>query len=144
MDIVAMSSGLEAALARTGETVTAFIEKFAGEPIDADERYHTMTRAPTRNPLKVPDGHPLIKRTVVLRGRTSAKPYVYAESLLVPGRLPAVFFVRLETSADPIGRILTEEGITFTRSPLAPPDLRPPVVRGDSATAPNGCALARR
>ena len=92
-----------------------------GEPIDAYERHHEMTHSSTTDCLGVGPGRQLLKRTVVLRGRRSAKAYLYAESLLVPGRLPAAFFRRLETSVDPIGRILTEEGIAFTRVPLRAP-----------------------
>jgi len=44
---------------------------------------------------------------------------VYAESLIVTSRLPEGFCHRLETSIDPIGRILDEVGITVTREDLA-------------------------
>jgi len=47
---------------------------------------------------------------------------LYAETILVPSRLPANCRQRLESSSDPIGRILEEEGITITRQPLGGPE----------------------
>jgi chorismate-pyruvate lyase len=140
---VATPSGLAMALARTTGTVTAFLEQLVGEPIDARERRHEMTHSGTTDSLGVGPGRQLLKRTVVLRGRRSANAYLYAESLLVPGRLPAAFFRRLESSVDPIGRILTEEGIAFTRVPLPDPDRRLVSLYGDTAPALVGCPLAR-
>jgi chorismate-pyruvate lyase len=119
---VAKLSGLEAALSRASGTVTAFLEQLVGEPIDARERRHKTTRAETSNSLRVAEGHPLIFRTATLEGRTSGRLYLYAETVLVPSRLPANFRLRLESSSDPIGRILGEEGITVTRQPLGGPD----------------------
>jgi chorismate-pyruvate lyase len=143
MFIVATSSGLALALGRTTGTVTAFLEQLVGEPIDAHERHHEMTHSDTADCLRVGPGNQLLKRTVVLRGRRSATPYVYAETLLAPGRLPAAFFSRLKTSVDPIGRILSEEGITFTRVPLPGPDPRDEFVDAGALPVPDGCSLAR-
>ena len=56
--------------------------------------------------------------SIILRGRTSAQSYVHAESLLDPSRLPVAVYQQLETSSDPIGRILNREGIAFTRCQL--------------------------
>jgi len=140
---VATNSGLEIALGRTSGTVTTFLEQLVGEPIDAYERHHEMTHSRKTDCLGVEPGHQLLERTVVLRGRRSAKAYLYAESLLVPGRLPAAFFRRLETSVDPIGRILTEEGIAFTRVPLPRPERPHASVHGDTPPAPDDCPLVR-
>ena len=86
--------------------------------------------------------HPLLRRSTVLQGRRSALPYMHAESLLVPSRLPAAFCLQLETTSDPIGRILAKEGIGFTRSPLPRPDRRHGSVFGD-APVPDEHLLAR-
>ncbi len=119
---VATLSDLEAALGRASGTVTAFLEQLVGEPVDAGERRHKTSRAETSNSLRVREGHPLILRTAALHGRTSGRLYLYAETVLVPSRLPVNFCLRLESSSDPIGRILEEEGITVTREPLGRPD----------------------
>jgi chorismate-pyruvate lyase len=115
-------SSLESALRRAGGTVTAFLEHLVGEPIDAGERRQQTTKAGFPNSLRVGEGHPLIFRTATLQGRTSGRSYLYAETVLVPSRLPATCRQRLESSSDPIGRILEEEGITITREPLEEPE----------------------
>ena len=57
-------------------------------------------------------------RAATLQGSVSGHPYVYAESMIVVSRLPPSFIHRLETSADPIGRLLDEAGIVATREDL--------------------------
>ncbi len=135
-------SRLEQALQGTGTSVTAFLEQLVGEPVDAYELRQVMTQAGAPNALEVGEGHPVLQRSAVLRGRSSDQPYVYAESLLVPDRLPADFFRQLENSTDPIGRILAKEGIAFTRSalPWSVPS-RSPVV--DDRPVPEEHLLAR-
>ncbi len=115
---MAKLSGFEAALSRASGTVTTFLEQLVGEPIDARERRHRIIRAEPSNSLRVAEGVPLIFRTAALEGRTSGRVYLYAETVLVPGRLPNNFRRRLESSSDPIGRILAQEGISVTRQPL--------------------------
>lgn len=115
---VTARSRLELALGQTGRTVTTYLEQLVGEPIDAHERHHATARAGTPNAFGVADGHPLLERTAVLRGRRTAQTYVRAESVLVPSRLPGDVCRQLERGSDPIGRILAREGIEFSRSPL--------------------------
>ncbi len=140
---VSTSSGLETALSGASGTVTAFLEHLVGEPIDAHQRRHEMTRADTSSALRVAEGHPLLLRAAVLRGRTSGRPYLYAESVLVPSRLPGGFRRRLESSSDPIGRILGEEGITVTREPLAGSDRGSVPVSSQTGSAIGDYLLAR-
>jgi chorismate-pyruvate lyase len=140
---VAKPSGLESALGGAIGTVTAFLEQLVGEPIDARERRHTMIRADAPNVLRVAEGHPLILRTAALGGRTSGRLYLYAETVLVPGRLPANLRLRLESSSDPIGRILEEEGITVTRQPLGGPDPGSAPVSPETGIALGDYLLAR-
>lgn len=60
----------------------------------------------------------MLQRAATLRGRISGSSYVYAESVIALGRLPTRFRLRLESSIDPIGRILTDMGIVVTRENL--------------------------
>ena len=117
---VATPSGLAVALGRTTATVTAFLEQLVGEPIDAYEPHHEMTHSDNTNRLGVGSGRQLLKRTVVLRGGDRQRRTFYAESLLVPGRLPAEFSRQLGTVSTQSGELLTEEGIAFTRASSAP------------------------
>jgi chorismate-pyruvate lyase len=118
---MANPSGLEIALDGTDGTVTAFLEGLVGERVDAHVRRQRVARAGPSNRLAVDEGHPVLLRSAVLTGRVSDHPYVYAETVLVLSRLPARFRERIEAGFDPIGRILTEEGIEVTREVLTGP-----------------------
>jgi chorismate-pyruvate lyase len=119
---VANRLGLQAALDRTSGTVTDFLEQLVGEEIDAHTHRHDIVEAHNANGLGVEEGEPLLHRAATLRGRTSGCSYVYAESIIVLARLPTGFRHRLETSTDPIGRILDEMGIAVTRQGVGGPD----------------------
>lgn len=119
---VADGSRLRAALENTNGSVTEFLEQLVGESIDARAHHHEMIVAPTSNRLNVPEGEPLLQRAATLCGRTSGSAYVYAESLIATNRLPTSFCHRLESSIDPIGRILDEMGIAVTRTNMDVPD----------------------
>ena len=125
----AMANGLSlrAALSGTNGTVTDFLEQLVGEKIDAHTHRHDIVDAHDANGLGVEEGEPLLHRKATLQGRTSGRSYVYAESVLVIGRLPAEFCNQLETSTDPIGRILDKMGIAITRHGVGEPagDPRP-------------------
>ncbi len=106
---------LRAALDTTSGTVTDFLEQLVGEKIEAHIHHHDMVDADTANGLRAEEGEPLLHRAATLRGRTSGRSYVYAESVIVVGRLPTGFCDQLMTSTHPIGRILSQMGIPFTR-----------------------------
>lgn len=118
MEVVANGLGLQAALAKSSGTVTTFLEELVGEGIDAQADHHDIVSAPAANELRVLEGEPLLHRAATLRGRISGASYVYAESVIVTSRLPRGFHLRLESSTDPIGRILDEMGIAVTREGL--------------------------
>jgi chorismate-pyruvate lyase len=118
---MAIPVDLRAALDGTSGTVTSFLEQLVGERIDAHARGHETIGASTANDLQVEEDHPLLHRAATLRGRTSGRSYVYAESIIVTSRLPPGFSDRLEFSRDPIGRILDEMGIAVTREDLVEP-----------------------
>jgi len=115
------SPRLERWLGDATGTVTAFLEHLVGEPIDADVGLHVTTAAAPDNALGVAAGRPLLARSALLTGRRTARPYVYAESLIDPGLLSEDARRRLATSRDPIGRILGDEGLAVRREPLDGP-----------------------
>ena len=122
--------GLGAALDGMNGTVTDFLEQLVGETIDAHAHRLDRIEAHKARDLGVDEGEPLLYRAATLRGRTSGRSYVYAESIIVSDRLPTAFGNRLETSTDPIGRILGEMGVVVTRQDLGEPD-GPPRPNGD-------------
>ncbi len=119
---VSIRSGLWEALESTSGTVTSFLEQLVGENIDAEPLRQDRVGASASNHLGVPQGEPLLQRAATLRGRRTGSEYVYAESIIVTNRLPTKFCLRLESSIDPIGRILDEMGIVVTRKHLVEPD----------------------
>jgi chorismate-pyruvate lyase len=121
MTSVAAASGLRVALSSTGGTVTDFLEHLVGEPIEARGRRHERVGAPAANDLGVEEGGPLLHRAATLQGSVSGNPYVYAESVIAMSRLPTRLLDRLETSNDPIGRILEEAEVAVTRVDIEEP-----------------------
>ena len=115
------ASDLLSALQRAQGTVTEFLEDMAGEPIDADILTQNPGPAGNDNSLRIEPDAALIRRNVLLTGRTSGRRYVYAESAIAAGRLPASAQRRLESSRDPIGRVLTAHRLEVLREPLAGP-----------------------
>jgi len=116
MGLVANRTGLRAALESTNGSVTDFLEQLVGERVDARAQHHRMVVARTSNQLGAEMGEPLLERSATLCGRVSGAPYVYAESVMATSRLPTSFCLRLESSNDPIGRILDEMGIATSRT----------------------------
>jgi chorismate-pyruvate lyase len=113
--------GLRAALDRTSGTVTDFLEQLVGETIDAHTHRQDIVEAHNATGLGVEETEPLLHREATLRGRATGRSYVYAESLIVVGRLPIGFCRQLVTSTDPIGRILEEMGIAVSRHGVGEP-----------------------
>ena len=133
---------LESELRHNATTVTGFLERLVGEPIEVHEHHHVTTQAAIPNLLAVEEGHRLLKRSSVLRGRRSEQPYLHATSLIVPSRLPSSFCRQLEMSSDPIGRIFEREAIAFTRSPLPGPPLDQHSLPGGSSQS-DDCLFTR-
>ena len=96
-------------------TVTEYLEDLVKERVYAEKLEQVQTTASSANRLSVEFGHPLTRRIVLLRGQQSSRAYLYAESLLVSSRIPWTTRNRLETSTDPIGRVLAEQGFALTR-----------------------------
>jgi chorismate-pyruvate lyase len=99
-------------------TVTEFLEHLAGESIDADILSQSTGPAGYDNSLGLESDAELIRRIVLLTGRSSGRRYVYAESAIAVGRLPAPARRRLESSRDPIGRVLAKYRLEVRREPL--------------------------
>jgi chorismate-pyruvate lyase len=110
---------LSEALAGLQVTVTEFIEDLVNEPLFADKVEQFEMAATSLNRLFVEPGLPLMRRATLLRGKLSSREYVYAETSLVPSRLPSKARERLKQSSDPIGRIIVDCGVRVRRVNLA-------------------------
>jgi chorismate-pyruvate lyase len=111
---------LTAALSEPGATVTEVLEDLVREPVVAHKLDQGETTAAEGNRLAVEPGHPLARRVTVLRGARSSRPYLYADTLIVTGRLPVGTWRRLARSNDPIGRVIVEDGLPLTRVGITP------------------------
>jgi chorismate lyase len=102
-------------LRREGGTVTEFLERRAGEAILAEVVSQEKRRAGPDNALALAAGAPVVRRAVLLRGRSTGRKFVYAESTIASGRLPGSVMARLWGGREPIGRVLLEHGLSVRR-----------------------------
>jgi chorismate lyase len=111
---------LAGALAAHRGTVTDFLEEVGGEPVDA--LVLSQVTGPVTDPTAWSGTSPaasVLRRTAFLVGRSTGTRYLYAESEIRTDRLPMDVGRRLESSRDPIGRVLAEGGVTLRRQLLA-------------------------
>ncbi len=134
---------LDLALQSNPGTVTQLLEFLAGEPVDADIRHQLEGPAGAGNPLGLAPSAPLLCRAVLLTGRDSGHPFVYAESAIAVDRIPRSVRRRLETSRDPIGRVLLDHRLVVRREPLLDPVEATPVY-GDVVPLLGGAVRSRR
>ncbi len=116
-----MGLELATALARHAGTVTDLLEQLAGEPIYADILWQGPDRAGDDNGLELGPNEETLRRTVLLTGQASGRRFVYADSTIAGGRLPDSARRQLETSSEPIGRILSDHQLDIWRQPLPDP-----------------------
>jgi chorismate-pyruvate lyase len=117
----AVTAEVMAALEHTEQTVTEFLEDLASEPVDAEIITQRAGPAGGDNWLGLAPQAELVRRAVLLTGRSSKRAFVYAESSIAPERLPSSVRQRLERSRDPIGRVLVDQGVQVRREPLDGP-----------------------
>ncbi len=110
-------------LAQGTATVTELLEHLAGEPIEADILHQREVPAGADNLLSLPVTARTVHRTVLLTGGTTGRVFVYAESVIATGRLPPAACLRLETSRDPIGRVLVDHHLDVDRRWLGPAEV---------------------
>lgn len=115
------AAALSTALERNTVTVTEWLEHLSGESIEADIRHQDTGPAPEDNPLGLAPGAPVLNRAVLLTGRATGLAFVYAESTIAIDRLPGSVPRRLQTSPDPIGRVLLDHHLVVRRRPLSGP-----------------------
>jgi chorismate-pyruvate lyase len=114
-------SDLQRRLLDNPGTVTHLLEKITGEPMFADVVRQCSIKASTDNGLGATLGRPMTQRMAVLRGHTTHLPYLYAESLFLPERLPERARAQLDRTNEPIGRVLVAYGLRTGREMLPQP-----------------------
>jgi chorismate-pyruvate lyase len=123
---------LDRMLLRSDGTVKALLEACTSEPIDTLVTSEVgpapagalveATRQPCRREdvlAVVPAGEPVILRRAILRGARTRLPYVSAESLLAPDRLPPEVVRQIRGAGGSIGTALTERAVECHRTIVA-------------------------
>jgi len=136
--------GVEDLLELNEGTVTQFLERLASEPVDVVKRTAFPVGADAANRLGLGEGTAVMQRHVVLRGRASLVPFLYARSLVCVDRVPDAVLRALADTDDPVGRILTDQCVAYTREPPVRIDATLPTRRLQGVRLPEGAVLARR
>jgi chorismate-pyruvate lyase len=103
-------------------TVTELLEQRSGEAVDAQVLAQVLAPVGDEVPWRpVPPSMVVLHRSALLVGRASRRPYVYAESEICAETLPDGVRRRLESTADPIGRVLSDHGVESRREVLPGP-----------------------
>jgi chorismate-pyruvate lyase len=105
--------------------LTELLEELSGEPIDAERILHESVAIGPDGPIDVDEGHALLHRAALLRGRVTRTPYLYAESLIDCERLPEAVCAQLQHTNTPLGRALVAQGLEFRRAILGGPRRHP-------------------
>ncbi len=125
-------------LLATDGTVTRILEACAGETMQLVKLSQAVVPWTSADPaLGVSEGEEVISRRILLQGEESGRTYLYAESLIVPGRLHPRLRHGLFHSDAPIGWLLWHNRIETVRELLrwgvGPADTCAPYFQIDSA-----------
>lgn len=103
-------------LLTTDGTVTRTLEACAGEPMELVKLSQSIgPGASADRDLRVADGDDVLFRRILIRGAHSGRNYLYAESLIAPGRLHPRLRHDLYHADAPIGRLLWEHRVETVR-----------------------------
>jgi chorismate-pyruvate lyase len=100
-------------------TVTKFIEAYAMEPLEIDRLSQSTLLLEEDHPwLDAEKGTEVAVREVLIQGKYSRTPFVYAVSLVVLDRLPETMRDRLDIQGEGIGRIINDTEMETRREIL--------------------------
>lgn len=115
----------------TDGTVTATIEAFLGEKMVVNViAQDYVNSSDVSSPLDLQHSTRLLRRQILLKGERSHKACLYAESLIVPQRLPEAIRAGLLQRRKPIGELLQQTRLETFREITA----REVTPAGDLAT----------
>ena len=98
---------LQDALLKTDGTVTDLLELFTDEEIIVEKIAPGLYSAECQRAVCGDDPGSVV-RDVILRGKVTGARYIFAHSHLFPSALPPAVQARLNTTSDPIGKVLRE------------------------------------
>jgi len=92
----------------TDGVVTRILEAYFNEPIAVDVLSHSEERSDRAHPeIEAHVGDQILSRRVILRGRVTRRPYVYAASIVLSNCLPAQVRRGLVEERKGIGELLS-------------------------------------
>lgn len=117
---VATLSPVHRALLVIDGTVTKFLEAYFLEPVVVERLHQSEDQSSGFDAewLACDRGEPLLRRSVLLRGATSAGVFAWADSLLLPSRLSPTMRSSLETEPGGLGRIIIDSKLETRRECL--------------------------
>jgi chorismate-pyruvate lyase len=133
----------------SGVFMTPLLEAYAGGPLQVRLISQQLRLLEAAVPeLMLDQWEPILERKVLLQGIGNAITYLYAETLIVPGVLPAPVYTRLLQGEEPIGRILQELRLPTFREVIAHGracigDITDGMVAGHFKTGPGADVLYR-
>lgn len=105
----------------TDGTVVPLLEGCFGEPIRLAGHVQSLRPATAADPVELDvsaEDDTILHRKVLLQGGETGRLYAYADSLLVPDRLPPLVRDELLNTSRPIGRVLKEHRVETFREIL--------------------------
>lgn len=107
---------LQQILLITDGTVTHILEAYAGERMRVAKLSQGIGPATTSIPeLDIAPGDEVMQRRILLQGSRSGTSFLYAESIIIPSRLPASIRKGLLETDEPIGRLLADNRLETRR-----------------------------
>jgi len=104
----------------TDGTVTHILEAYADEPIDVVKLLQGVDTSNDADAhLRLSGDDKVLRRRVLLRGRESGRPLLYAEAVVALGRVEPAFLDGLVGTDKPIGILLAENRTETFREILA-------------------------
>jgi len=104
----------------TDGTVTHILEAYADEPIDVVKLLQGVDTSNDADAhLRLSGDEKVLRRRVLLRGRDSGQPLLYAEAVVALGRVEPAFLDGLVGTDKPIGILLAENRTETFREILA-------------------------
>lgn len=110
---------LQRMLMMTDGTLTKMLETYAQEHLDVVKLYEEdIILAHNIDAMHLVAGDKVSKRNILLKGRTSRRNWLYAESIIVHERLPEAFQEELLLSRVPIGKLWKKYKLETYKEPL--------------------------
>jgi chorismate-pyruvate lyase len=102
-------------------TLTKLLENLLHEQLTVIKLFESVEISPEAVPyLELPAGQDVMQRKICLQGQSSGINWLYAESLIVPERLPPLFRQELLSSQTPIGKLWVKHRVETFKELLPP------------------------